>query len=113
MFPLPVPYRVDGKRKRETPAPHCVHSSPLFTPSVRDIGTALPDAGLRPLHLINVLDGDPVKRTQALLGSNPPRISRCKRTAMRGGPVCVSISALLPLPGVTPVLPIAVDLPMP
>jgi hypothetical protein len=68
---------------------HCVHSSTLlFTPSVRDW-----DAGLRPLHVM-ILDSDLVKRTRALLGSNPPRISRCKLTAMKGAGVREHIGPL-------------------
>ena len=52
---------------------------------------------------------DPAKRTRALLGSNPPRNSRCKLTAMRLGRCA---SAWRPFRHSCPWL-IAVDLPMP
>jgi hypothetical protein len=51
-FPFPMGSKGNGNGKRRSPVPIASTAPPLLTPSVRDIGTALPDAGLRPLHLI-------------------------------------------------------------
>jgi hypothetical protein len=84
-FPFPIGSKGNGNGKHLLPCPHCVHSSPFVHPVGERHWDAPARRGIASASFDHVLDSDPVKRTRALLGSNPPRISRCKLTAMREG----------------------------